>query len=356
MRGRRRWRRCLRKNNVPIVHCLLTVVVAFLTSVSAGEVLAQDSLHLVTDSLQRYQSAFDDSVQVPGSSEALRTKYAITNDVQEHEVGILRSSSSSRFRRFCDSLSMPTVALAAVLVPGAGQLINADYWKIPLVTGSVVGFTCASVYFHRRYTNLLSQPLSFVPSEKFEQESQRIQMQTLRNGFIVASALSYSLGVADALIRHSRGFKSPFAALLSSALLPGLGQMYTQAYWKVPIIYGAAIYLTSNFMRMDQLYRRFDKALTYLLDENPATVDEFEGKRSKQDIQYFRDYYRRNRDLNLLGLSLLYVLNVIDAYVGAHLFYWNVDADLAMRVFPSVMPQVGNVSSGVLAMNLNLYF
>ena len=117
-------------------------------------------------------------------------------------------------------------------------------------------------------------------------------MRSLRNGSIVAAAVSYSLGVADALVNHSPNFKSPFAALVSSALLPGLGQMYTHSY----------------------------------------------------------------RDLSLLGLSLLYVLNVIDAYVGAHLYYWNVDSDLAMRIYPSLTPSFGNASSGVLAMNFKLYF
>ena len=343
------------KDSARIVHFVFCVSLCLLPLVNTVEATAQDTIRSMSDSLQKRPQVLTDSTDMVHLS---ATKYRETghNTMQGDAVDVFRTSSSSRFRRFCDSLTMPTVALSALLLPGAGQIINGDYWKVPFVTGSVVGFTYASIHFQQRYTKLLSETLSLVPSEKFEQESRRIEMYSLRNGCIVAAAMSYSLGVADALIRHSRGFKSPFAALLSSALLPGLGQMYTQSYWKVPIIYGTAIYLTSNFMRMDQLYRRFDKALTYLLDENPETIDEFEGKRSRQDIQYFRDYYRRNRDLNLLGLSLLYVLNVIDAYVGAHLYYWNVDSDLAMRIFPSITPQMGSFSSGVLAMNFNLYF
>lgn len=327
--------------------CLLTLTIT--------RTKAQDSVQLQADSLQSSPSVITDSVSAIRLS-ATKLIDASTPLQAKTEESVFRPFPKSRFRRFCDSLSMSTVVLSALVLPGAGQVINGDYWKVPLVTGSVVGFTWASVYFHRRYNSLLSETLSLVPSTKIEQESRRIEMRSLRNGSIVAAAVSYSLGVADALVNHSPNFKSPFAALVSSALLPGLGQMYTHSYWKVPIIYGAAVYLTSQFMRMDQLYRRFDKALTYLLDENPETIDEFEGKRSRQDIQYFRDYYRRNRDLSLLGLSLLYVLNVIDAYVGAHLYYWNVDSDLAMRIYPSLTPSFGNASSGVLAMNFNLYF
>jgi hypothetical protein len=34
------------------------------------------------------------------------------------------------------------------------------------------------------------------------------------------------------------GTKSPTGALVRSAILPGLGQFYNEAYWKIPIIYG----------------------------------------------------------------------------------------------------------------------
>ena len=287
----------------------------------------------------------------------------VVSETQEPEPAPLLASTqasvvhSSSWRRFADSLSMPWVALSSILLPGAGQALNGDYWKIPLVTGSVTGFTLGSIYFHRKYTSLHSEPFSTNTEVYLQQESRLIELQAYRNGCIAAAALSYSLGVADAMFVHSRDFKSPLAALLSSALLPGLGQMYTQTYWKVPIIYGAAVFLTSQYLRMDLLYRRFDKALTYLIDDRPDTIDEFEGKRSRQDIEYFRDYYRRNRDLNILGLSLLYVLNIIDAYVGAHLYYWNVDNNLAMRVYPSLPAQINGIPpTPGLAMNFDLNF
>lgn len=352
MKGKGELKKRISPSNASILRIALCASLCLLTTTKAR---TQDSVQLKADSLQSVQSVITDTVSaVRFSSTEERVSSAPLHE--KTEAPFFHSSPKSRFRRFCDSLSLPTVALSALILPGSGQIINGDYWKVPLVTSSVLGFTWTSVYFHKRYNSLLSETLSPVPSTKIEQESRRIEMRSLRNGSIVAAAVCYSLGVADALVNHSPNFKSPFAALVSSALLPGLGQMYTHSYWKVPIIYGTAVYLTSQFMRMDQLYRRFDKALTYLLDENPETIDEFEGKRSRQDIQYFRDYYRRNRDLSLLGLSLLYVLNVIDAYVGAHLYYWNVDSDLAMRIYPSFVPNVGIASSGFLAMNFNLYF
>ncbi len=345
-----------RQDYVRIVRFTLYATFFFLPLCFVSDLAAQNSISSASDTLQIQPQVLPDSLtsHQPTTLIAPEVNSAPTTSVNVNTV--LRSVPQSRFRRFCDSLSMTTVALSALLVPGTGQIINGDYWKVPFVTGSVAAFTYASIHFHQRYTQLRLEPLSLTSSARLEAESHRIEMRSLRNASIVAAAVSYSLGVADALISHSRDFKSPFAAVISSALLPGLGQMYTGTYWKVPIIYGTAIYLTSSFMRMDLLYRRFDKALTYLLDGDPNTIDEFEGKRSRQDIQYFRDYYRRYRDLNLLGLSLLYVLNVIDAYVGAHLYYWNVDSDLAMRIYPSVTPQVGAYSSGVLAMNFNLSF
>lgn len=330
------------------VHFLLLLSLCLwggrLAAFSQGAVVGYDSLRsegLVVDSL-RLTSREEENPALQSSS---------------LEASVLRTSSFSRtsWRRFCDSLSMPWLVVSSLVLPGAGQVINADYWKLPLVWGGIGGATFGSVYFHRRWTSLRAEPLVTDPSERLLQESRLTEMYYLRNSCIVAAAVSYSLSVADALISHERGYISPTAALFSSALLPGLGQLYTQMYWKIPIIYGAGVFLVSQFMRMDQLYRRFDKALTYLVDERPETIDEFEGKRSRQDIEYFRDYYRRNRDLSLLGISLLYFLNVVDAYVGAHLYYWNVDSNLAMRLYPSFEPRC-NGQSGVLALNLNLSF
>jgi hypothetical protein len=55
------------------------------------------------------------------------------------------------------------------------------------------------------------------------------------------------------------------------------------------------------------------------------------------NLNELQDFYRRNRDLTVVGMALLYALNVIDATVDAHLFDFNVNDDLSMRIRPEAV-------------------
>lgn len=143
---------------------------------------------------------------------------------------------------------------------------------------------------------------------------------------------------------------SPKKAVLYSALLPGLGQAYNKKYWKIPVIYagfGAIGYfigwnngfygtykqaysdLTDDDPNTDS-YLDIDAAQYYDLD-NPTDYDNFKSGLSKQS-----DYYRRNRDLLIIGMAAFYGLNLIDASVDAHLFDFDISEDLTMNWQPSM--------------------
>ena len=55
--------------------------------------------------------------------------------------------------------------------------------------------------------------------------------------------------------------------------------------------------------------------------------------------------FQRNRDLSLIITVGLYVLNIVDANVSAHLQQFNVDDDLSFRpeIYPSDINQIQNV-------------
>lgn len=90
------------------------------------------------------------------------------------------SLQTTPFRRFCDTLSMSWTALSALVLPGAGQVINGDYWKLPLVWGSIGGFTYGGVYFNRRLNALSNEPLLTDAALRLEQESRLTEMRYLR--------------------------------------------------------------------------------------------------------------------------------------------------------------------------------
>lgn len=146
----------------------------------------------------------------------------------------------------------------------------------------------------------------------------------------------------------------PGKAALRSALLPGLGQAYNKKYWKIPIIY-AGIGTLAYFVKFNNTeYKRFSTAYRLRLDGDSTTVDEFANTGLQEaDLKTQKDYWHRNRDLCIIGIAAVYILNVIDAYVDAHLFYFKVSDSITMRWMPAPYYSTNKAFTGV---NLQLTF
>ena len=119
-----------------------------------------------------------------------------------------------------------------------------------------------------------------------------------------------------------------------SAILPGAGQVYNKKWWKVPIIYGGFAGLGYAIIFNQGEYDLYRNAYLKRLDDNSSTVDEFDGVYSDANLIELQDYYRKNRDLSIIGGVLLYVMNIIDANVDAHLFNFDVSEDLSLNIAP----------------------
>ena len=129
---------------------------------------------------------------------------------------------------------------------------------------------------------------------------------------------------------------SPKRAVILSALLPGLGQVYNKKYWKLPIIYGGFGGLSYWLYTSTQEYKTYRNALKIRFDDDPNTVDEFDGSVSENNLIELKNYYKRNLDLSVIFMAVLYALNLVDAAVDAHLFNFDVSDDLSMRIQPRV--------------------
>ncbi len=132
---------------------------------------------------------------------------------------------------------------------------------------------------------------------------------------------------------------SPRKATLYSMVLPGLGQVYNHKYWKVPIIYGAggafAYYVGYNQLK----YKKFREARENGTAGSKALID---GRFYEWEIlPRGRDFYRRNRDLSVIGLGAIYFLNVVDAMIDASFFYYDVSDDLSLHIQPTLLEYQG---------------
>jgi hypothetical protein len=122
-------------------------------------------------------------------------------------------------------------------------------------------------------------------------------------------------------------------AAMYSAIIPGTGQIYNKSYWKVPVIYAGFGVLVYFISFNNDNYQTFKKAYSYRIDGDSTTDDGYPNY-TNDDLLVRRDYYRRNRDLCYVFVGVVYVLNIIDAYVDAHLKDFDVSDNLSLHTSP----------------------
>jgi hypothetical protein len=142
---------------------------------------------------------------------------------------------------------------------------------------------------------------------------------------------------------------SPRKATLYAAIFPGLGQIYNRKYWKLPIVYGGIAGLTYAISWNNGYYRDYLAAYQDIKDDNPNTnrwhkMLPYGTDPGSIDTQWFtnvlqqrKDRFRYYRDLSYIITFGVYILSIIDAYVDAQLFNFDMSPDLSMRMTPVVI-------------------
>jgi hypothetical protein len=115
--------------------------------------------------------------------------------------------------------------------------------------------------------------------------------------------------------------KSTTAAMLFSAALPGAGQFYNESYWKIPIVLGLGGYWGYEWVQMNNELKTYKSKYSESLVKFPPS--------GSYQYKNLRDFYRSERDKFAWYLGILYVLNIVDAYVDASLFEFSVGEDLS---------------------------
>ncbi len=134
----------------------------------------------------------------------------------------------------------------------------------------------------------------------------------------------------------AQSFHSPKRATLL-AMIPGAGQAYNHKYWKMPIVYagfGTTLYFAITNGSDYRLYRdAYDYKTGFKTNVSQHAIDESE-KYSEDNLITLRDYYRGNMELSWILTAAWYLLQIIDANVDAHFFYYDVGDDLTLHIEP----------------------
>ena len=154
-------------------------------------------------------------------------------------------------------------------------------------------------------------------------------------------------------------------------LLPGGGQIYNRKYWKLPIVWGAFTACYYAISWNNRQYQDYHAAYRDLSSEDPSTNTSWLafaplGAKASDYQQYLsslrptlkrgNDFYRRYRDLSILATVLVYGLTLLDAYVDAELYTFDISPDLALRVTPEVGLSRASYPSYQLGVSCSLTF
>ncbi|MEH6407890.1 MAG: DUF5683 domain-containing protein [Leeuwenhoekiella sp.] len=131
----------------------------------------------------------------------------------------------------------------------------------------------------------------------------------------------------------------PAKVAFLSAVLPGLGQAYNRDYWKIPLVYGAlgtgvvvAVYNNNEFQRYRTAYKNriAGRPDEFTVTAEDGTITEIFTEDNLIDAQ---DFFRKRKELSILVTAGLYILQIIEANVDAHLSQYNVDDRLSVNPF-----------------------
>jgi hypothetical protein len=115
--------------------------------------------------------------------------------------------------------------------------------------------------------------------------------------------------------------KSGNLAMLFSAIIPGSGQLYAHRYYTIPLIWGFGYYFYGKYKNADDNYKTYKSLYSQSLVDSTMFSFQYGYHGLREDWHNFRDEMG-------VYLVLTYLLNIIDAYVGATLYDFNVSDEL----------------------------
>lgn len=141
----------------------------------------------------------------------------------------------------------------------------------------------------------------------------------------------------------------PGKAAFYSAVLPGLGQAYNNSHWKIPLIYIGGAFIAYQINTYHKLYSINLRNLQTLQLNTDLTFIPYAGRdRDQAFFQNRTDSYRRERDYMIIIGGIIYGLNIVEAYVDAHLQDFDLNDDLSMRLKPTLLAgSAGQPGAGI---------
>lgn len=218
-----------------------------------------------------------------------------------------------------DTLTPGYMLLGTAILPGAAQMYNHDWWKVPVIYAGIGAGVYGGIWSNRQW-----------------HQTGETKYKYYRTASYVAAGLFYWGQMLDGVACFKTDFRAPVPAksTIYSLLLPGLGQANNGDWWKIPIWTGGLIACGYFYHFNDMQYRRF-RWITQVADNKESG---YVGGITANQAETYRDTYRRYRDYSILATILVYALNVIDANVFAYMADFDVSDNIeSLEVQPTLI-------------------
>ncbi len=142
----------------------------------------------------------------------------------------------------------------------------------------------------------------------------------------------------------------PIKAVWMGAIIPGYGQIVNRKYWKLPLVYGGFLGCAYAISMNSTKYETYKTAYRDITDTDPTTnsfidilpegyaIENLGGIEGYKGIlKTGQDSYRRYRDLSIIITIGYYALTLVDAYVDAQLYDFDISPDLSLRFQPTLL-------------------
>lgn len=146
----------------------------------------------------------------------------------------------------------------------------------------------------------------------------------------------------------------PKSVMFKSMMIPGWGQVVNRQIWKVPIIYGLLGGLAGYSIWLNKQYHDYRAAYynTEYTDMKFGPTPDYLQDTNQQLLKTNRNTFRNRRDMMYVAIVAAYGLNIVDAYVFAHMRSFDVSENLSMNT--SLRPSV--TAAGTPGVTLSLKF
>ena len=343
--------------------------------VQSGIIQRNDSLLMRQDSLDNLSAEIIKQQRKEAKNLADSLARIARRKARAEELGRLDQYGNiiPREPLFSDSSSLSKVCLTAAILPGYGQIYNKQYWKLPILYGTLGASIGLAIdqggkyrTYKRQYEELTLKGLSRTEEMNLVQRDM-IRHNTKRQLFMAAAAASYIYFLGDAALNYATNNVSNVKkATTLSLICPGAGQIYNKSYWRAPIVVGGLASMVYVIDWNNRGFQRFKTAYSLRADfeHNPdkypegVSPDEFKGRYSASYLKNLRDSYRRNRDLSLLLTAGVYIFQAVDAHVDAHLKDFDISDELSVELHPIFDYQHTQINGSypVFGVNLNITF